>query len=205
MNKKRAIFDRKNVLVVGGAGFIGSHLCDELVKDSKVICLDNFITGDEKNIDHLLVDPNFVFIKHDISQPIDFENMPDLQSFKIQFQGIQEIYNLACPTSPKSFENNIEATLLVNSYGIKNIINIAEKYNSKLLHFSSSVVYGPREGESLKISESYLGQVDTLSDRSSYDEGRRFAESMLFNYKMIKNIDVKIIRLFRTYGPRIKL
>jgi UDP-glucuronate decarboxylase len=204
MNKK-VIFDKKNVLVVGGAGFIGSHICDELVKDHKVICLDNFITGDERNIDHLLVDSNFVFIKHDISKPIDLENLPDLQNFKIQFQGIQEIYNLACPTSPKEFENNININLLANSYAIKNIADIAEKYNSKVLHFSSSVVYGPRIKEKIKVDEQYVGKIDLLSERSSYDEGKRFAESMLFNYKKTKNIDVKIIRLFRVYGPRMKI
>lgn len=204
MNRK-VIFDKKNILIVGGAGFIGSHLCDELVKDNKVICVDNFSTGDEKNIDHLLVNPNFVFIKHDISEPIDFENSSDLQKFKIQFQGIQEIYNLACPTSPKDFEENIEATLLANSYAIKNIADIAQKYNSKLLHFSSSVVYGPRLNNDLKIEESYIGKIDLLSDRSSYDEGKRFAETMMVNYKKTKNIDIKIIRLFRVYGPRMKI
>ncbi|MBI4779058.1 GDP-mannose 4,6-dehydratase, partial [Candidatus Falkowbacteria bacterium] len=96
---KRAIFDKKNILVAGGAGFIGSHLCDRLVENNKVICLDNFSTGDERNIDHLLSDPNFEFIKHDIAEPINLEKLPELQKFKIEFQGIQEIYNLACPTS----------------------------------------------------------------------------------------------------------
>jgi UDP-glucuronate decarboxylase len=201
---KRAIFDRKNILVIGGAGFIGSHLCDELVKKNKVICLDNFISSDERNIDHLLSDPNFVFINHDISQPIDLERQPDLQKFKIQFQGIQEIYNLACPSSPKDFNKNIEANLLVNSYGIKNIVDIAEKYSSKILHFSSSVIYGPRREGNLKISEDDYGNVDLSSERSSYDEGKRFAETMLFNYKSYKKIDIKIIRLFRIYGPRMQ-
>lgn len=203
--EKKVIFDKKNILIVGGAGFIGSHLCDELIKENKVICIDNFSTGDEKNIDHLLVNPNFVFIKHDISEPIDFENLPDLQKFKIQFQGIQEIYNLACPTSPKDFEKNIEANLLANSYAIRNIADIAQKYNSKLLHFSSSVVYGPRIEDNFKVEENYMGKVDLLSERSSYDEGKRFAETMAINYKKTKNIDVKIIRLFRVYGPRMKI
>ena len=202
---KKIIFDKKNVLVVGGAGFIGSHLCDELLKKNKVICLDNFITGDEKNIDHLLVNPDFVFIKHDIAKPIDLENSSDLQEFKIQFQGIQEIYNLACPTSPNDFDKNIDANLLANSYIIKNIADIAQKYNSKLLHYSSSVVYGRRIEDTLKVDEQYIGKIDILSERSSYDEGKRFAETMLINYKKTKNIDVKIIRLFRVYGPRMKL
>ncbi len=201
---KRAIFDKKNVLVSGGAGFIGSHLCDELVKTCKVICLDDFSTGDEKNIDHLLVDPNFEFIRHDISQPIDLEKMPELQKFKIEFQGLQEIYNLACPTSPVDFEKNIINTMLTQSYGLKNMLDLAIKYQAKFLHFSSSVVYGSRQAGK-KIKETDLGLVDMLSARSSYDEGKRFAETMAVNYARVYKIDVKIIRLFRIYGPRMKL
>jgi len=202
---KRAIFDKKNILVAGGAGFVGSHLCDELVKDSKVICIDNFLTSDEKNIDHLLSDPNFKFIKHDINEPLDLESLPELQEFKIQFQGVQEIYNLACPNSPLDFKDNVINTLLTNSLGTKNLLDLAIKYESKLLHFSSSVVYGPRESDGKKVEETNIGKVDFLSERSSYDEGKRFAETMVINYRDFHKIDAKIIRLFRTYGPRMKL
>jgi UDP-glucuronate decarboxylase len=202
---KKAIFDKKNVLVTGGAGFIGSHLCDELIKDSKVICLDNFSTGDEKNIDHLLAEADFTFIKHDINEPIDFEKFPELQKFKIQFQGIQEIYHLACPTSPINFEKNKMATLLANSYGVKNVLDIALKYKAKFLHFSSAVVYGPRQEDNKKIKEDNIGKVDFLSERSSYDEGKRFAETIILNYRHVYNIDAKILRVFRVYGPRMKL
>lgn len=202
---KKIIFDKKNVLVTGGAGFVGSHLCDELIKTCKVICIDNFSTGDEKNIDHLLAESNFVFLRHDITEPIDLENLQELQKFKIQFQGIQEIYHLACPTSPINFEKNKIATLLANSYGVKNVLDLAIKYNAKFLHFSSSVVYGPRRDSNKKITEDEIGQVDFLSKRSSYDEGKRFAETMVFNYRQMHNIDAKIFRLFRIYGPRMKL
>jgi len=202
---KRAIFDKKNVLVTGGAGFIGSHLCDELVKTCKVICLDNFSTGDERNIDHLLSDPDFVFIRHDITEPLDLEEAPGLQKFKIEFQGLQEIYNLACPMSPKDFEKNKEATLLINSYGTKNVLDLAIKYEAKLMHFSSSVVYGPRFTDNKKINEEFVGAVDILSDRSSYDEGKRFAETLVINYGDIYSLDAKIVRIFRIYGPRMKL
>ncbi len=202
---KRAIFDKKNILVAGGAGFIGSHICDELVKESKVICIDNFLTGDERNIDHLLADPNFEFIKHDINEPIDLESLPELQKFKIQFQGIQEIYNLACPNSPLDFKGNVVNTLLTNSLGTKNLLDLAIKYEAKLLHFSSSVVYGKRRSDDKKVEEKDLGEVDLLSERSSYDEGKRFAETMVHNYRNFYNVDAKIIRLFRTYGPRMKL
>lgn len=203
---KQVIFDKKNVIVAGGAGFIGSHLCDELVKSCKVICIDNFISGSEKNIDHLLANPDFIFINHDLSTPIDLENIEVLKRFKIEFQGIQEIYNLACPMSPKKFLENILATILANSYVVKNILDLALKYNSKFLHFSSSVVYGPRheDDESYKAKESDIGLVDHLSPRGAYDEGKRFAETMVFNYREMFKIDARIIRLFRIYGPRME-
>ncbi|MDD5032480.1 MAG: NAD-dependent epimerase/dehydratase family protein, partial [Patescibacteria group bacterium] len=182
-----------------------SQLCDELIKTCKVICLDNFSTGDERNIDHLLADPNFMFIRHDMALPIDLEKLSELQKFKIQFQGIQEIYNLACPMSPKDFDKNKIANILANSYGVKNALDLALKYEAKFMQFSSSVVYGPRQGENKKIKESELGILDMLSARSSYDEGKRFAETIVQNYKDVYGIKTKIIRIFRTYGPRMML
>jgi UDP-glucuronate decarboxylase len=202
---KKAIFDKKNVLVTGGAGFIGSHLCDELAKNSKVICLDNFLTGDERNIDHLLSDENFEFIKHDLNQPIELESISGLEKFKIRHQGIQEIYHLACPSSPRDFIKNRLDTLLANSVGMKNVLDLAVKYQAKIVHFSSSVVYGSRQADNKQLKETDLGQIDILSDRSSYDEGKRFSESMVKNYRDIYNLDAKIIRIFRVYGPRMKL
>ncbi len=198
------IFDKKNVLVVGGAGFIGSNLCDELVKENKVICIDNFSGGNVENINHLLSNPNFVFINHNLSTPIDLESLVELEKFKISFQGIQEIYNLACPMSAKNFIDNRDKILLANSYVVKNALDIALKYNSRFLQFSSSVVYGLRSGDG-KIKEDYVGRVDHLSDRGCYDEGKRFAESFVNTYRQMFNLDAKIIRLFRTYGPRMAL
>lgn len=202
---KQAIFDKKNVLVTGGAGFIGSHLCDELIKDSKVICLDDFSTGDEKNIDHLLAESDFVFIKHDITKPIALESLPELQKFKIQFQGIQEVYHLACPMSPKNFNENKIQTILSNSIGVKNALDIAKKHNAKFMHFSSSVVYGFKPEENRKVKESEFGVLDTITERSVYDEGKRFAETLVNSYHEAYDLDTKIMRLFRTYGPRMKL
>lgn len=203
---KQVIFDKKNILVAGGAGFIGSHLCDELVKDNKVICIDNFSTGSERNIDHLLANPNFVFINHDLAEPIDLESLPDLKKFKVEFQGLQEIYNLACPMSPRKFMDNRLNILLANSYVVKNLLDLAVKYSSRFLHFSSSVVYGARLSAEpqAKVKEDYLGTVDQLSERSSYDEGKRFSETMVANYRALYNLDAKIMRLFRVYGPRME-
>lgn len=203
---KQIIFDKKNVVIAGGAGFVGSHLCDELVKTCKVICIDNFVTGGEQNIDHLLANPDFVFINHDLSTPLDLEALPELESFKVEFQGIQEIYNLACPMSPRNFLANRLANIEANSYVVKNLLDLTVKYNAKFLQFSSSVVYGPRDKNkpNVKLNESDLGAVDNLSERSSYDEGKRFAETIVANYRSIYNIDAKIIRLFRVYGPRME-
>ncbi len=203
---KQVIFDKKNILVAGGAGFIGSHLCDELVKNNKVICVDNFITGSERNIDHLLANPDFIFINHDLSKPLDLEAIPELKKFKVEFQGLQEIYNLACPMSPRRFLENRLATLLANSYVVKNLLDLAVKYSSKFLQFSSSVVYGPRQADNpgLKVKESDWGMADQLSERSSYDEGKRFAETIVSNYRSLYNVDARILRLFRVYGPRME-
>lgn len=203
---KQVIFDKKNILVAGGAGFIGSHLCDELVKNNKVICVDNFITGSERNIDHLLANPDFIFINHDLSKPLDLDAIPELKKFKVEFQGLQEIYNLACPMSPRRFLENRLATIMANSYVVKNLLDMAVKYSCKFLQFSSSVVYGPRQIDApdLKVKESDRGMVDQLSERSSYDEGKRFAETIVSNYRSLYNIDARIMRIFRVYGPRME-
>lgn len=204
---KQVIFEKKNVLVAGGAGFVGSHLCDELVKTCKVICVDNFSSSSEGNIDHLLSNPDFVFINHDITKPLDWSAFPELKKFKLEFQGLQEIYNLACPMSPRKFLDNRLATLAANSIGLINLLDLALASKAKFMQFSSSVVYGPRQAGAgdRKVSENELGIVDHLSSRSSYDEGKRFAETLVANYHDIFNLDTKIIRLFRVYGPRMEL
>ncbi len=195
---------RKNVLVTGGAGFIGSHLCDYLVKENNVICLDALVGGgDVENIRHLLANPYFRFIKHDITEPIPpLEEVPELSTWKIKFSGIQEIYHLACPTSVKNFDKLKIETLKANSLGIFNILELAKKYQAKIFFASSSVVYGPRLKDFPYFNEEYFGQVDTLNPRSCYDEGKRFAETCFKTYQEFYNLDIRIARIFRTYGPR---
>jgi len=202
---QKFIFDKKNILVIGGAGFIGSHLCEKLLEDYKVICVDNFSSGTERNIDHLLADANFKFIKYDMVKPLVLEDYSELADFRIEFQGVQEIYNLACPTSPKNFEKNRIANLIANSYVLKNGLDLALRYQAKFLHFSSSVVYGGRLDDNHRVSEEEIGLIDMLSQRCSYDEGKRFAESMVKTYRDVYSLDTKIIRLFRTFGPRMPL
>lgn len=202
---KTPIFGKKNILVTGGAGFIGSHLCEALLKKNRIICLDNLSNSHLNNIEHLLKDPDFEFVKIDINQPINLEDLPELERFKVKYQGVQEIYHLACPTSAQNFEKYKMETLLANSLGIKNILDLAVKYNSKILLASSSVVYGPRGSNEIKIKENDVGCVNNLSSRSCYDEGKRFAETMFETYSQVNNLEIKIARIFRTYGPRLKL
>lgn len=201
----RPIFERKNVIVTGGAGFIGSHLCDRLVKDSHVICIDNFLTSSVSNIDHLLQDPNFEFINHDIIKPLNLLSLPELDRFKIRFQGIQEIYHLACPISKRHFDDFKIATVLTNSVGVKNVLDIAVEQHAKMLYASSSVLYGPRQPGKTYYAETDECHIDHLTSRGAYDEGKRFSEAILQTYADVYGIDVKIARIFRTFGPRMKI
>lgn len=202
---EQPIFDKKNILVTGGAGFIGSHLCERLLKDARVICVDNFVTSSEANIDLLLKNSDFEFIRHDVNMPFDLETFPELARFKIKFQGVQEIYHLAAPTSPKKFDQYRMQTLYTNSLGTKNVLDVAVKYRSKALFTSSSVVYGPRPADMRLFEEHETGTADTQSPRSCYDEGKRFAEAACATYARVHDLDIKIARIFRTYGPRMQL
>ncbi len=199
------ISERKNVLVTGGAGFIGSHLCDRLVRDSNVICVDNFITSSVANIDHLLREPHFEFINHDITQPLNFSRFSELERFKVGVQGIQEIYHLACPISKRHFEDFKIATVLTNSVGVKNVLDIAVENHAKILYASSSVIYGNRRGIPEKVKETDECHLDHLTTRGAYDEGKRFSEAILQTYADVYGLDVKIARIFRTFGPRMKI
>jgi len=212
---------RPNVLVTGGAGFLGSHLCEILVRDNNVICVDNLLNPfNYHHIESLLRSPNFYFIKKDVNEPLDLLSMSELKSLKIKFQGIQEIYHLACPTSAKSFEKLKIETLKANSVGMLNILELARSYKAKMLFTSSSVVYGPRSAkprsaptqvgattgdDSLYFKETDLGKVNFIGGRACYDEGKRFAETMMFTYQQMYDLDIKVARIFRTYGPRLAL
>jgi len=180
---------KPNVVIAGGAGFLGSNLADELVKTSNVIVLDNFITGSEKNIDLLLQNPNFEFLKHDVNLPIDLAQYPELKKFKVDVQGIQTIYNFACPTSPRDHEKMAMEILTANSWGTKNLLDLAVKHKSVFVHVSSQHIYGSF-GSSDPIKEDMMGSVDPIGPRSAYDEGKRFAETIVAYYKRVHNLNV---------------
>lgn len=199
------IFEKKNVLVTGGAGFIGSHLCERLLRDARVICMDNLSNSSIQNIDHLLQYPDFEFIKFDVNSPIVLDEFPELDKFKIKFQGVQEIYHLACPTSPKDFENLRVESLKSNSMGLLSTLELAVRHRAKYVFSSSSVVYGPPTADRYFFSEKDEGIVDHLSVRACYDEGKRFAETSVETYRQVYGIDAKIARVFPTYGPRMPL
>lgn len=202
---KNVIFDKKNILVIGGAGFIGSHLCDELIQNAKIICVDDYSSGNVNNISHLLQNPNFVFLRHDITKPLDLNAYPELELLQVRFQGIQEIYYLACPTIQLGFEDYMVQTAKANSIGVMNALEIARTYNAKFLLGSTRSVYGdPLEGQS-SFAEDYWGFVDPLAERAAYNEGKRFAETLTMTYHRTYNIDTKIARIFNTYGPRMML
>jgi UDP-glucuronate decarboxylase len=201
----KPIFDKKNIIITGGAGFMGSHLAEKLIKDNKVICIDNLISGDERNIDYLLQFPDFKFINHDITEAIDLENIPELEKFKIGFQGVQEIYHFACPASPVAIDTNPIETSLASSVGTRNILDLAVKYKAKFLFASSSYVYGLTPPNQTLTPESYVGPYDHLGPRSAYIEGKKYAESLIANYQEVHKMDVKIARIFNVYGPRMKM
>ena len=179
------------ILITGGAGFIGSNLCARLLKDprNKIICLDNLYTGKIRNIKPMMDNPNFRFINHDITQPLDI------------LEKIDMIYNLACPASPPYYQKEPFLTINTCFHGITNMLNLAKKNNCKLLQSSTSEVYGnPLEHPQ---KESYWGNVHTTGVRSCYDEGKRAAETLCYLYWTKYNLDIKIIRIFNTYGPNM--
>lgn len=199
------IFGKKNVLVIGGAGFIGSHLCDQLMTSSKVICVDNYVSGRVENIEHLLGRPDFAFLRHDIINPLQLETFAELEPFQVEFQGIQEIYNLAVPTGIKDFKPLMVHTALTNSHGTANVLEMGKQYKAKVFLASTSAVYGdPLEGQSV-IEEEYWGFLSQLSPRASYNEGKRFAETLCRAYQNEYSLDVRIARIFNAYGPRMRL
>lgn len=180
-------------LVTGGAGFIGSHLCDDLVnKGYSVVCVDNLLTGSQKNIGHLLGNPNFEFIEADIDKPIN----------KLVDRPIRFIFHLASPASPIDYQNYPEETLLVNSTGAINALNLAKETKAKILITSTSEIYGDPLEHPQK--ETYLGNVNTFGPRSCYDEGKRFSEAATYVFLHKYDLDVRIIRIFNTYGPRMQ-
>ncbi|MFH1111508.1 MAG: GDP-mannose 4,6-dehydratase [Patescibacteria group bacterium] len=204
MQQYKQLLDRPNILVAGGAGFIGSHLCDRLISAANVICIDNFVTGQEENIDLLLKNPHFVFLKHDLREAINLDKFSELNTFKIKYQGVQQIYNLACPTSPRDYEKLPIETLETNALATKNLLDLALQYHARFVHASTSAIYGEPK-DAIPFTEDYWGFIDPVGPRSCYNEGKRFAESLVMNYGEHKGVDWRIARIFNTYGPRLRV
>ena len=180
----------KQVLVTGGAGFLGSHLCEVLVEEGEdVLCLDNFYTGSRANIQHLLGKPNFELLRHDVTFPLYIE--------------VDEVYNLACPASPIHYQHDPVQTTKTNVHGAINMLGLAKRTGAKILQASTSEVYG--DPEEHPQPEHYWGHVNPIGPRSCYDEGKRCAETLFFDYRRQHNLPIKVARIFNTYGPRMHL
>ena len=179
---------RKRVLVTGGAGFLGSFLCERLLKENcDVVCVDNFYTGTKRNIVHLLENPYFELMRHDITFPLYLE--------------VDEIYNLACPASPVHYQNDPVQTTKVNVHGAINMLGLAKRLKAKILQASTSEVYGDPTVHPQR--EDYRGNVNCIGPRSCYDEGKRCAETLFFDYRRQHKTRIKVARIFNTYGPRM--
>jgi UDP-glucuronate decarboxylase len=177
------------ILVTGGAGFLGSNLCDRLISDNhEVICLDNFFTGSKKNIIHLMDSANFELMRHDVVDP-----------FKVE---VDQIYNLACPASPIHYQHNPIKTVKTSVVGAINALGLAKRVGARILQASTSEVYGDPEVH--PQTEDYRGNVNPIGPRACYDEGKRCAETLFFDYHRQNNIDIRMIRIFNTYGPRMR-
>ena len=178
----------KKILVTGGSGFIGSHLCEKLLEGkNEVLCMDNFFTGSKKNIVHLLDNPYFELIRHDVTTPFSAE--------------VDEIYNLACPASPIHYQFDAIQTVKTSVLGAINILGLAKRVKAKVLQASTSEVYGDPHVHPQK--EEYWGNVNPIGIRSCYDEGKRCAETLFMDYHRMNGVKIKIIRIFNTYGPRM--
>ena len=178
----------KRILITGGAGFLGSHLCDRLVAEGNdVLCLDNFFSGSKLNIGHLLGKPNFELIRHDVVEPIFLE--------------VDEIYNLACPASPIHYQYNPVKTIKTNVMGAIHMLGLAKRVKARILQASTSEIYGDPQEHPQK--EGYWGNVNTIGIRSCYDEGKRCAETLFFDYHRQNHVNIKVVRIFNTYGPRM--
>ena len=178
----------KKILVTGGAGFLGSHLCERLLNDGhEVICLDNYFTGNKRNILHLMGNPYFEVIRHDVTAPFFIE--------------VDQIYNLACPASPVHYQYNPIKTIKTSVMGAINMLGLAKRIHARILQASTSEVYGDPDVH--PQPESYWGNVNPIGIRSCYDEGKRCAETLFFDYHRQNNVDIKVVRIFNTYGPRM--
>lgn len=200
-----SVRDRKNVIVTGGAGFLGSHLCEFLLERYNVICIDDYSSGKESNIDHLLSRENFEFIRHDVTQPLDLKALPGGERFRIGFVGLHGIFHLACSASPKVYRAQSIQTLMTNALGTRTVCEWAREFQARLVCVSDAQVYGSSIHAEHGASESALGELDYLSPRSLYAQAKRFSESIVTSYTRVYDMNTKIVRLYTTYGPHMHL
>ena len=190
MDSEKVIVNQKTIVITGGAGFIGSNLCKKLLNEgNKIICIDNLFTGKLENIIDLMDNNNFIFINHDVINPVDI------------YESIDEIYHLACPASPQKYQIDPIFTLKTNFLGTLNLLDLAVNKKCKILLTSTSEIYG--EPQITPQKEDYRGNVNTIGIRSCYDEGKRIAETLMMDYHHKYNVDIRIVRIFNTYGPNM--
>ena len=181
---------QKTIVVTGGAGFIGSHLCEKLLaRGNRVVCVDNFITGNKRNIQHLLTNKNFEYVEHDITTPLKLSDF-------------DQLYNLASPASPVDYYKKPIETLFAGSFGVKNMLELCKENEATFLQASTSEVYGDPKEHPQK--ETYFGNVNPVGPRACYDESKRFAEALIVNYAQLYKMETRIARIFNTYGPRMR-
>jgi UDP-glucuronate decarboxylase len=182
------VLERKSILVTGGAGFLGSHLCERLINAGhEVVCLDNFFTGTKRNVEHLIAHPRFELMRHDVTFPLYIE--------------VDEIYNLACPASPIHYQNDPVQTTKTSVHGAINMLGLAKRLKCRILQASTSEVYGDPSQHPQR--EDYWGNVNPVGPRACYDEGKRCAETLFFDYHRQHHLEIKVARIFNTYGPRM--
>lgn len=205
MTSSKTTVGRPTVLVSGGAGFLGSNLCEYLLEKNNVICIDNYASGTESNIDNLLSNPHFEFIRHDVTEPLDFSQNDIKDRFQIEHVGVHQIYHCACSSSPTVYIKQPVQSLAASAVGTKNMLDVAVRYRSKFMFFSDARVYGLLPDARFSPSEEFFGPLDFTDPKNAYIIGKRYAENLVQTYASLYSLETKIVRIATVYGPRMHL